>query len=374
MGFSAGGTDPWNSSCFGSLQARDGAEVEDEPGDKEVEAEGVRAVASSQPRMIKAGSILERLEEQPKLNLDEEAKATGDKTRASSPGRELEAPAPAAMAEQESLLGALPGLPAPLIARSGGDALGPGDGPLETNWKLILPGEIGELADRAQRRAEQRRKRQHRKQKDSLAAELLGSEQLPGVEPLEGDSRPRRRKDKKRKKKKPGVEGATANPLGLPGGRPARYNAFIPNATSAVPDYLAVYSVCSAKASAAAQAALAAVEGAGDAAFAQRDEVGGRDSVVAEAVKGVEVSRTSRPRPADTRAEKGWMKPMLFEPAPDGGLRPEEVSQALRQQIETASAWSLTCLKSLRLKPVSLPGDCWPGRRAPSWKRKWQRP
>ena len=77
-----------------------------------------------------------------------------------------------------------------------------------------------------------------------------------------------------------------------------------------------------------AEAALAAVEGAGDEVFRQRDAAAaGEDSIVAGVVKDVEASRAEEAKkgPKNGPETESWMKPMIFDPAPDGGLVPEEV-------------------------------------------------
>jgi hypothetical protein len=72
---------------------------------------------------------------------------------------------PPPAAKSGSLLGHLPEVPA---KGGGGDALGGKE--LEVNWKDVLPGEMGELAQRAQMRAAARKKRQQKKKKQAESA------------------------------------------------------------------------------------------------------------------------------------------------------------------------------------------------------------
>ena len=92
-------------------------------------------------------------------------------------------------------------------AGGGGDALGgqatlPGD----VDWKSLLPGEMGELADRAQKRAEERKRRSKRREEKAAQEQLAGAVEQ-GPVPLEAEGlppvdkgRPRKRRDKKKKK------------------------------------------------------------------------------------------------------------------------------------------------------------------------------
>jgi hypothetical protein len=82
------------------------------------------------------------------------------------------------------------------------------------------------------------------------------------------------------------------------------------------------------------------VEALGDAAFEPaQDAAGGEDRVVAEAKEAVESTETAiveTGRSQDGSWGDVWKKPLLFEPAADGGLKPEEVMA----ELPDSAGWS----------------------------------
>ena len=106
------------------------------------------------------------------------------------------------------------------------------------------------------------------------------------------------------------------------------------------------------------------MEGAGDEVFRQRDgSAAGEDSIVADVVKDVEASRAEEAKkgPKDRPGTESWMKPMIFEPAADGGLVPEEVPPSMPCLL-MANAVDFSRMTRFRQLLMTLVGrfDCLP--------------
>lgn len=264
-------------------------------------------------------------------------------------------------AKSGSLLGPLPGMPG---QQGGGDAL---DGQqVDVDWRAVLPGEMGELAQRAQKRAAARQKRALKKQQ---------AREMAALNPPSDEEETRQ--GEKGKLKQPAVSETKSHArskaqgifaelgLGVPE-RPSKqrsrcaapslakdpahnhcvygptfmYNNWPLHCPSRLlygGEYLACCYCHSRRIKAAdlaAEKALASVEAMGDAAFAPGGGTHtGGDNVVADAIQAAqsaqEAIRNEVTKPGDwaAAAEIGdkWKKPLLFDAAADGGLKPEEV-------------------------------------------------